>query len=120
MFRTLFTSVLTVQLLVALHTPGSFAKLPSDFPPLPQPPSEGGKVVWVAAGDSSDLAQKIKSLVSGTTLVIPAGHYQVNGRLSIGDYANTEIISNIVIRGATGNPEDVVLHGYGMLDEQAQ
>lgn len=98
----------------------SHALTPADAPPLPPP--AGLTVVNVATAQA--LADACWNLTSNTAIVIAPGDYDlasvtfpngVDGRLTVGRFGAVPI-SNIQIRGATGNPADVRLHGAGMLN----
>jgi len=104
----------------ALLAPAALARLPSDAPPLP-PPS-GMTIVNVST--AQQLADACWNLDSNEAIVIAPGTYHlddvafpngVDGRLTVGRFGATPI-SNIEIRGATGNPADIVILGAGMLD----
>lgn len=106
-------------LLVALAMPAR-ALTPQDAPPLPLP---GGLNV-VDVSTAQELADACWNLTSNSAIVIAAGDYDlanvsfpngVDGRLTVGRFGATPI-SNVHIRGATGNPADVRLHGAGMLN----
>src|SRR5690242_3380443 len=73
-------------------------------PPLP-PPS--GTVVNVST--ESQLQAAVASLTSGTTILIAPGTYTLTSTLYING-----TFSNIALRGASGNADDVVLVGPGM------
>lgn len=79
-----------------------------DPPPLGKP---AGRVVQVAAGDAGDLQEKVRSAGSGTTIVIPRGEYRLTATLRIGASAR---VRGVVLRGATGRRDDVVIRGPGM------
>ncbi len=76
-------------------------------PPLPAP---GGTVVNVST--VSALEDAVQNLQSNTTVMIAAGTYQLSSTLWV--RPNGSAISNVGIRGATGDPDDVVLVGIGM------
>ena len=73
-------------------------------PPLPAP---AGSVVNVAT--EAQLQQAIGNLQSNTTIVIAPGTYNLSSTLWING-----TFSNVAIRGATNNRNDVVLVGKGM------
>jgi hypothetical protein len=73
-------------------------------PPLPAP---SGSVVNVST--ESQLQAAVSQLRSNTTIVIAAGTYTLTGTL----YVNGTF-TNVGLRGATGNADDVVLVGGGM------
>ncbi len=98
----------------------TIARLPQDAPPLPAP--AGLTVINVA--NAQDLANACWNLTSDRAIVIAPGTYNlaavqfpngVDGRLTVGRFG-APTISNIQIRGASGNPADVVLLGAGMLN----
>ena len=62
--------------------------------------------IYVSANNGTDLESKIENATEGQTIVIPAGNYLLNGYTHIN-------ADNISIRGATGNPEDVVVRSLG-------
>src|SRR5262245_46580607 len=92
---------------------------PFKAPPLP-PPS--GRVVTVsdmagllAALNMQGRPERVQLLTSDTTIVLQPGVYQLRTPLQIGlDRSVGRPLSNITIRGATGNRDDVVIKGGGM------
>lgn len=97
-------------------------ELPGDAPPLPAPDPEDFTIVEVATAQA--LADACWSLASDTAIVLAPGVYDlasvnfpngVDGRLTVGRFGAPPI-SNVQVRGATGDPADVVLVGAGMLD----
>src|ERR1700737_2444228 len=95
-------------LAVALALIGSQAvsafTVPPPAPPLP-PPS--GNVVNVST--VAQLQNAVGALTSNTTIVIASGTYPLTQTLRIRGG-----VSNVALRGATGNRDDVVLLGSGM------
>ncbi|MFC1609948.1 hypothetical protein ACFL6C_03235 [Myxococcota bacterium] len=88
----------------------------TDAPPLPPP--DPGDFTIIEVDTAQELADACGNLQSNQAVVIAAGTYELSGvsdRLIVGQY-NASPISNIQIRGATGNPADVVITGAGMLD----
>jgi len=88
------------------------------------PPPDPGELTIVAVDSAQELADACWNLTSNTAIVIAPGVYDlaevdfpngVDGRLTVGRFGAPPI-SNLQIRGATGNPADVVLRGAGMLD----
>lgn len=109
---------------VALSLPAAtaLARLPAQAPPLPAPDPQQYTIIHVASAQA--LANACWSLSSNQAIVIAPGVYDlssvnfpngVDGRLTIGRFGAAPI-SNIIIRGATDDPADVVLLGAGMLD----
>src|SRR5262245_51107945 len=93
---------------IALATCGAAVRpamaLPaSAAPPLP-PPS--GPVVNVSSVPA--LQQAVRSMQSNTTIVIAPGTYTLTNTLSLAN------LTNVALRGATGNRDDVILQGPGM------
>jgi pectate lyase len=84
---------------------GSAAAGPA-VPPAPLPPP-AGTVVNVAT--VSQLQNAVAAIASNTTIVIAPGTYNLSTTL----YVNGSF-TNVGIRGATGNRDDVVLVGKGM------
>ncbi len=106
---------------LALAAPLS-ARLPVAAPRLPPP--DAGTYTIVAVDTAQELADACWNLQSNQAIVIAPGTYDlasvsfpngVDGRLTIGRYGAPPI-ANIQVRGATGDPGDVVLLGAGMLD----
>ena len=97
------------------------ARLPQSAPPLPAPDNS---YAIVNVSTAQQLADACWNLASNRAIVIAPGSYDlggvnfpngVDGRLTVGHYGAAPI-SHIQIRGASGNPADVVLNGAGMLD----
>lgn len=63
--------------------------------------------------DSKQLRRAVRTLKSKTEIRIAPGTYKLTETLQI-----PEGVSNIVIRGATGNRQDVLLKGFGMTDKR--
>ena len=93
---------------------------PADAPSLPPPDPDIFTIVTVDT--AQELADACWNLGSDTAVLIAPGTYDLasvsfpngqDGRLTIGRYGEP-VISNIQIRGATGNPHDVVILGGGM------
>ena len=77
---------------------------PPPAPPLPPPT---GNVVTVST--LSGLQNAVASLTSNTTVMIQPGTYHLTGTLRIRNN-----VTNVALRGATGNRDDVVIVGNGM------
>lgn len=75
-------------------------------PPAPLPPPTGSVVV---VSTVTQLRQAVASLTSNTTIVVAAGTYQLTAPLYING-----TFTNVGLRGATGNRDDVVVVGRGM------
>jgi len=75
--------------------------------PAPPLPSPDGRVVEVTTEPM--LQEAIRALASNTTIVLGPGTYHLTSTLWI-----SGTLSNVGIRGATGNRDDVVLVGDGM------
>jgi hypothetical protein len=108
-------------LILAGLQPHALARLPAEAPPLP-PPDSSYAIVNVST--SQQLADACWNLQSNQAIVVAPGTYHldsvsfpngVDGRLTIGHFGAAPI-QNIQIRGASGNPADVVILGAGMLD----
>jgi len=115
-------SMAWMMLLAAVAAIPVDARLPGDAPPLP-PPDSSYAIVNVST--AQQLADACWNLASGQAIVIAAGTYYlgsvsfpngVDGRLTIGHFGATPI-SHIQVRGATGDPSDVVLAGAGMTSQ---
>ena len=86
------------------HDARLLAASPDTAPPLPAP---GGPIVDVAT--VAQLENAVAQVASGTTIRIAPGTYALTTTLFI-----NKSVSDIVIRGATNNRNDVVLVGQGM------
>lgn len=73
----------------------------------PALPAPTGAVITVST--LSQLQNAVASLQSGQTIMIQPGIYNLTGPLYL-----PQNISNVAIRGTTGNKNDVVLRGNGM------
>jgi hypothetical protein len=78
-------------------------------PSLGRPPSPSSSVIWV--NTVSALQSAVANLVSGQTIVIQPGTYNLTSTLYVGLNSS---LTNVTIRGATDNFNDVVLLGHGM------
>lgn len=95
--------LLVFPLLLVTAAPAAAQLKQPAAPPLP-PPS--GPVVTVAS--VAALQSAVASLTSGTTILIRPGTYRLTRPLVING------VTNVSIRGATGNRNDVVILGGGM------
>ena len=99
----------------------ALALVPDDAPTLPPPDPAVYTVVEVDT--AQELADACWNLTSNTAIVIAPGTYDLSStdrdRLTIGRYG-AAMISDIQIRGATGDPADVVILGAGMTDPSVQ
>lgn len=77
---------------------------PPNAPALPPPQGP-----TVSVGTEAELRKAVRSLTSGTTIVLGAGVYRLTGTLGI-----SGPLRNVTIRGASANRDDVVLQGPGM------
>ena len=98
------------------------ARWPSAAPPLPPP--DPGVFTIIDVDTAQELADACWNLTSNQAILIAPGTYDLagvvfpngaDGRLTVGRYGAPPI-ANLQIRGATGNPADVVIHGAGMDD----
>ena len=96
---------LGIVLFALLSRAGSSAAAPARPAPALPPPS--GTTVNVST--EVQLRDAVASLASNTTIVVAPGTYSLRDAL----YVNGTF-TNIGIRGATGNSDDVVLAGLGM------
>ena len=91
--------------LVCLLWPG-FADAGPAIPPTPLPPPTGA-IVHVST--VSQLQNAVAAIASNTTIMIAPGTYQLTSTL----YINGNF-TNVGVRGATANRDDVVIVGRGM------
>lgn len=90
-----------------MPTNGILDRLPTEsVPPLADP---GGITTTVSVSTVSELNAAFRNLESNTRLVIAAGEYNLTQILPV-----LGGVRNVVIRGATGNRDDVVIRGAGM------
>lgn len=106
-----------------LALPASAAP-PRPAPPLPPPDPAVYEIIHV--DNAQALADAAWALESNQAIIIAAGEYDlagvdfpngVDGRITIGRHGAAPI-HNVQLRGATGDPADVVLRGAGMLDDR--
>jgi hypothetical protein len=98
------------------------ARWPFEAPPLPPP--DPGVFMIIDVDTAQELADACWNLTSNQAIVIAPGTYDlagvvfpngVDGQLTVGRYGAPPI-ANLQIRGATGDPADVVIRGAGMAD----
>src|SRR5262245_49065104 len=82
---------------------------PSAAPLLGPPPPPSASVIWVDT--EAALQDAVNNLQSGQTIVLQQGIYTLTHDLNLGI---NQQVSNITIRGATDNFDDVVIRGQGM------
>ncbi len=111
---------LLATLLLAVQP--SEARRPAAAPDLPFP--DPGIYTIIEVDSAQELADACWNLDSDQAILIAPGSYDlsgvsfpngVDGRLTVGRFGAPSI-SNIQIRGATGDPTDVIIEGAGMLD----
>lgn len=111
-----------LAIVALLWVPAGHARWPAQAPVLPMPDPQQYTIVHVATAQA--LANACWNLASNRAIVIAPGTYDlasvsfpngVDGRLTVGRFGAAPI-TNIVIRGATDDPRDVVVRGAGMLD----
>jgi hypothetical protein len=94
--------LLVVALMLARGSAGAGPALP----PVPLPPPSG---TIISVATLAQLENAVASIASNTTILIAPGTYRLTSPL----YINGSF-TNVGIRGATGNRDDVVLIGKGM------
>lgn len=102
-YRRCVALSLGLALLQASIAWGQAASVIKQAPPLPPPT---GNVVYVS--NVSELHNRIDNATAGTTIMINPGTYYTTKNLAPR--------AGVTIRGATGNRDDVVLVGAGMLN----
>ncbi len=80
----------------------------------PPPPLPDLGSVTVSVATEPALQAAVRALTSNTTIIIQPGTYRLTGTLYVRGN-----LSNVSIRGATGNRDDVVLAGAGMATSTA-
>ncbi len=96
-------------ILMALLPSGASAWMSKTAPPLPAPT---GNVVNVST--VAELEYAVANLVSGTTIMVQPGTYNLTHSLLFNG------VDSVAIRGATGKRGDVVLAGKGMTVESGK
>jgi hypothetical protein len=86
--------------------------LPSAAPSLGPPPAAGPGVVYVQT--VADLQNAVSNATSNETIVLEPGTYTLSSPLILGPDSTGTQLTNITIRGATDNYDDVVVQGAGM------
>src|SRR5436309_10758384 len=86
---------------------------PSSAPSLGAPPPASANVIWVST--TTQLQNAVQNLQSNQTIVVQPGTYQISAPLYIG--LNHQV-SNVTVRGATDDFNDVVIRGAGMDNSQ--
>lgn len=89
-------------------SPRVLPRSPFEAPSLGPPPT-GESTVWV--GTVGELQAAVRDLQSGQTVVIRPGTYDLTETLVVGKFAP---VTNVTIRGETGDFRDVVIRGRGM------
>lgn len=77
-------------------------------PPLPAPP-RGGTTVRVEPSQAAELAALLNVAAADTTFLLASGTYEITGRLELD-------APGVVLRSASGNPEDVVIDASGVMN----
>ena len=99
-------SALGLFILFAVFVTDGLAQF-SPVQPAPPLPSPSGSVVSVST--VSALQSAVATLTSGTTILISPGVYRLTQELRI-----RSGVTNVALRGATNNRDDVVILGTGM------
>jgi len=92
-------------MVIPAYTREDVLRLPQQRPPLPTP---GGPVVRAAS--ALEIIQAIEEAEDGSTIVIAKGHYRMPRDCILTKH-------RVVIRGETGNREDVILDGGMEFDD---
>ena len=82
------------------------AAIPSPPSPPPPPPQQGSNIT---VSNVSALQSAIAGLTSNNTILLADGTYNLNGTLYL-----PQNISNVTIKGASGNRDTVIIKGPGM------
>lgn len=89
-------------------SPRILPRSPFEAPSLGPPPTDG---TTVSVGTVGELQDAVRNVQSGQTVVIRPGTYDLTETLVVGKFAP---VTNVTIRGATGDFRDVVIRGRGM------
>jgi hypothetical protein len=82
------------------------------FPTPPPLPAPKGIVVTVASVD--ELQRALEERRSNVTILLQPGRYKLARRLVLGGPAESASLTDIALRGSTGNRNDVVIEGHGI------
>ncbi len=104
MRQTINKSFLLAILFILFSAVSLYAMSGASAPALPPPT---GNIVNVST--EAELQNAVNNLTSNTTIMIAAGTYNLTNTLNISGG-----VSNVALRGATGNRDDVVIAGLGM------
>lgn len=108
--RIAFLMVLGVSVIALGSAPPAGGR---DYDTAPALPAPAGTIVDVDT--VAELEQAVASLQSNTTIRIAAGTYDLTRTLYVGDFTRgAPTLANVAIRGATGDPTQVVIRGRGM------
>jgi hypothetical protein len=97
-----------IGLLIAATLCGSSDVLAKSIDAVPAPPVPTGNVIRVS--NKPQLQAAVRTMASGTTVLIAPGTYRLTSTLNIGNRP----LKNVALRGATNNRNDVILLGPGM------
>ena len=112
-----------LAILALVTCPLAYATAPPRPAP-PLPPLSDTEYNIIEIDTAQELTDAAWNLSSNQAIVIAPGVYDlanttfpngVDGRITVGRFGATPI-QNIQIRGSTGNPDDVIIRGAGMLD----
>lgn len=101
----------SIGLLVFAALCGSSNVLAASVDSVPALPAPTGNVIRVS--NEPQLQAAVRTMASGTTVLIAPGIYRLTSTLNIGNRP----LKNVALRGATNNRSDVVLLGPGMTNE---
>jgi hypothetical protein len=93
----------------------------SPLTPFPTPaplPAPKGTVVNVASVD--ELQRALEEPRSNVTIVLQPGHYKLARRLVLGGPAESASLTDVALRGSTGNRDDVVIQENGIVIRNVQ
>ncbi len=86
-----------------------------DFGPVPELPWDTAGREVIRVSNQQELEIELERQVSNRTIILEAGVWQF-ADFDTAFHRDFESLENITVRGATGNPEDVVLVGPGFKD----
>jgi hypothetical protein len=102
-----------IAVLVGLIVSRRSDSLLTPFPTPPPLPSPKGTVVNVASVDQ--LQRALEERRSDVTILLQPGRYTLTRRLVLGGRAASASLNDVALRGSTGNRNDVVIEGEGIV-----
>ncbi len=106
------SAIISLFIILVLSTPAS-ARRPADAPPLPAPDPLVYTIITVST--AQELVDAAWNLQDDQAIIIAPGTYDLTTAVVLGTFSGP-LLSNVQIRGQTGDPADVQLQGAGMVN----